>query len=167
MGGGDVLIWQVVDVLDRVVQEQVQETSKDSEGNIIYHTNEDGTPKMIWVDKKDENGNVVREVIGRTNVDGVPIKNFLSMNSVDDDTHWPVARVRVTGSGLSEPTYLDTYLDAYNTWPGNEGMYLGDVLDDQTGEIKGWGNPWTQSEIPSELGQELLFAIEIGEITWD
>ena len=155
-GSGDVLIWQVVDVLERTVQEEIQ--VKDSNGNIVFE--DDGiTPKTTTIDR--------REVIGYPNVNGTLMKDFLSMNSCDDDTHWPVARVKVTGNSLPEPIYLNTYLDAYTKWPGSEGMYLGDVVFEKTGEVVGWGNPWTQSEIPSELGQEILFAIEIGEITWD
>lgn len=116
-GSGDVLIWQVVDVLERTVQEEIQ--VKDSNGNIVF---EDDciTPKTTTIDR--------REVIGYPNVNGTPMKDFLSINSYDDDTHWPVARVKVTGNSLSEPIYLDTYLDEYTKWPGNEGMYLGDVV---------------------------------------
>ena len=110
---------------------------------------------------------LVWQVDSNASIDGMLIQNFLSENSSDDDTHWPVARVRAIDSNTSESRYLDIYLDAENDkWPGNEGQYLGDILNEQGG-IEGWGAMWMQSEIPSELGQELLFAIELGEITWD
>lgn len=101
-------------------------------------------------------------------VDGVSsIYSFLSPVP-DDDLHYPAARVKISGGGLSEPIYLDNYweeegadhaeLDVgggyYGVWAGDPGSgYYGVQLQ--------------QSYVPSELASEALFSIEVGKMTWD
>ena len=162
-GSADVLWWRVTDTTRRVVQEYVQETSKDSDGNIILITNDDGTPKMVWKDKHDEQGNTVYEVTGHAYVDSERLSSFVEPYAWNEDGYSGFdvgARVRVNfANGTS--TILPIVDSEVNY------AALGDGIDDGTGIVStgDWG---TQSQLPqSELLQEVMFLIELGKLTYN
>lgn len=104
---------------------------------------------------------------GNALVDGTEsIESFLS-DVPDDDLHNPAVRVKISGGNISSPIYIDNYMEDEDTpikYLDEGGGYFGVYV----GEVGGrYGAQLIQSEVPSELGQEVLFAIEVGQMTWD
>ena len=102
-------------------------------------------------------------------VDGTEsIESFLA-DVPEDDLHNPAVRVKISGGNLSSPIYIDNYVE-----DEDEDTHI-KCLDEGSGYFGVWvgevggryGAHLNQSEVPSELGQEVLFAIEVGLMTWD
>lgn len=165
--GGEMLWWRVTDTTRKVVQEYVQETSKDSDGNIILITNDDGTPKMVWKDKLDEHGNTVYEITGCTKVDGEQLSSFVLPYqwSKDGYSGYDVgARVRVQYKDGSSEILPTLQSSSFGSWEEVPYAVLGDPGD---GNGLGTGDFATQTPLPSsELLQEAMFLIELGELTY-
>jgi len=163
-GSGDVLWWRVADTTRRVVQETVQ--SEDSEGNLIF--NDDGTPKMIVRDKLDEQGNTVYEITGHAYVDDERLSSFVEPYAWNEDgfSGFDVgARVRVQYKDGSSEILPTLQSSSFGSWEEVPYAVL-DNIGDGTG--LGTGDFATQTPLPSsELLQEALFLVELGELTYN
>lgn len=106
-------------------------------------------------------------VDGDATVDGGGASVYALLSPVpDDDLHFPAARVKISGGGLTSPIYLDNYWSDKDTgeWGlegGDVGVWVGDSGSGYYGAML------KQSHVPSELAMEALFSIEIGKMTWD
>lgn len=156
VGKADMMYWLVSDTTRRVVQEYVQET--DSQGNLIEDA--DGNPKMIWRDKNDEFGHPIYEDTGYAYVDDERLYSFIAPYAWSEDGYsgYDVgARVKVTfNNGTSTILPIKDNPVGYS------------ILNEDESGIISTGNWASQSKLPSsELLEEALFSIELGDLTYD